>query len=142
MWDVGFVDLETLAYYSQLIHIMINYENKVWLFIVIYGCLIVAEKKQLWSSLCSASGMHDLPWILIGDFNQFLFLNERTKWGIINFNNCNQMRECMNHCQLIDLGTSGLKFTWWKKIDRLNFTRERLDRAVANEAWRTIFPHA
>lgn len=46
----------------------------------------------------------------------------------------------LNNCEFIDLGFSGPHFTWsnLRQADDLN--RERIDRAVANAAWKCNFP--
>jgi hypothetical protein len=42
-------------------------------------------------------------------------------------------------CQLEDLGYSGPKFTWTNGRSGRDLTRERLDRAVANNSWSNHF---
>lgn len=47
----------------------------------------------------------------------------------------NAFNSCIDDCNLIDLGFSGSMFTWSK-----GDLRERLDRAMSNEAWLNLFP--
>ncbi|KAK1684730.1 hypothetical protein QYE76_045578 [Lolium multiflorum] len=46
-------------------------------------------------------------------------------------------QDCLSDCGLEDLGHVGDIYTW-----RRGGLRERLDRAVANAAWNSLFPHA
>ena len=41
---------------------------------------------------------------------------------------------------MVDLGFIGYKFTWNSRRPRAANTKERLDRVVANEVWRSKFP--
>lgn len=43
---------------------------------------------------------------------------------------------------LIDLGSSRLRMTWTNNRQGLANTMERLDRAMSNSEWRTMFPEA
>ncbi|KAA3489552.1 reverse transcriptase [Gossypium australe] len=49
-------------------------------------------------------------------------------------------REVLEECQLEDIGYSGVWFTWERGNFVNNNIRERLDRGVANEKWRSLFP--
>jgi ribonuclease HI len=51
-------------------------------------------------------------------------------------------RSCLDDCGLVDLGYSGPTFTWSNKQDSENLVRVRLDRAVANGAFSTLFDDA
>jgi hypothetical protein len=49
-------------------------------------------------------------------------------------------KQALENCELVDLGYRGPKFTWSNFWDSLDFTKERLDRGVANAEWRGLFP--
>ncbi|XP_050264248.1 uncharacterized protein LOC126708501 [Quercus robur] len=51
-------------------------------------------------------------------------------------------RKCLSDCGLIDLGFVGQRFTWCNGRIGEQRTRVRLDRMVANEEWRKMFPEA
>ncbi|GLT62152.1 hypothetical protein SLA2020_348100 [Shorea laevis] len=44
-------------------------------------------------------------------------------------------RAVLDDCHLSDLGYTGSKFTWCNSREDSSFTKERLDRAVANSSW-------
>lgn len=49
-------------------------------------------------------------------------------------------RETLETYHLGDLDFSGSMFTWCNRRTNRTFTKERLDRAVANPEWCAIFP--
>ena len=51
-------------------------------------------------------------------------------------------RDCLSFCGLTDLGFVGKRFTWCNERLEEQRTLVRLDRIVANEEWRRIFPEA
>ena len=53
-----------------------------------------------------------------------------------------EFKNCLNACSMIDLGFSGLKFTWSNYHDVSSLIMEWLDRALANPDWRILFPKA
>lgn len=48
-------------------------------------------------------------------------------------------REALEFCSLIEIHTKGLKFTWANNRRGMGFTKERLDRVVANLEWHQRF---
>ncbi|KAL7238942.1 hypothetical protein ACSBR2_004938 [Camellia fascicularis] len=48
----------------------------------------------------------------------------------------------LNRCQLLDLGFLGLPFTWTNGRKGKANIRERLDKALCIDSWRTSFPKA
>ena len=51
-------------------------------------------------------------------------------------------RDCLSFYGLTDLGFVGQRFTWCNERLGKQRTLVRLDRIVANEEWRRIFPEA
>ncbi|XP_041016200.1 uncharacterized protein LOC121258724 [Juglans microcarpa x Juglans regia] len=50
-----------------------------------------------------------------------------------------RFREVLQDCKLCDLGYIGGKYTWANNRSDQNFTKERLDRAIANSKWCATF---
>jgi hypothetical protein len=53
-----------------------------------------------------------------------------------------EFRNCLNACNMIDLGFSGPKYSWSNCHDMNSLIMERLDRVLANPDWRILFPEA
>ena len=54
----------------------------------------------------------------------------------------NNLWDCINSCELIDLGFNGPTLTWNNLREGGARVRKRLDRALCNEEWRIQFPEA
>lgn len=72
----------------------------------------------------------------IEDFNAIFSTNEKTS-GLSPGKRCPHFWEFMDSVDLIDLGFKGPLFTWHQ-----GNLFERLDRALANEAWFRNFPNS
>jgi hypothetical protein len=79
------------------------------------------------------------PWLCMGDFNEILNLSE--KWGACTQANgqMEAFRRTLEDCFLCDLGFKGIKYTWRNGRAGGEFTKERLDRVVANTDWRNLW---
>lgn len=112
-----------------------------WRFTGIYGESRSEEKNNTWELLRTLKDQCNLPWLCGGDFNEFLFNCEK-KGGVPRSEACMvNFRQCLEDCDLHDLGFIGDMFTWRNHHhSAASYTKERLDRAVANTAWRCSFP--
>uniref|UniRef100_A0A8R7PKG3 Endonuclease/exonuclease/phosphatase domain-containing protein n=1 Tax=Triticum urartu TaxID=4572 RepID=A0A8R7PKG3_TRIUA len=112
-----------------------------WRLTGVYGESRAGKKENTWRLLRTLYGQSDLPWLCVGDFNEILFAGEK-EGGPARAQGCmDAFRGCLEQCELEDLGFVGDPFTWrnnWQMV--AGYTRERLDRAVANANWRCLFP--
>jgi hypothetical protein len=95
----------------------------------------------MWNDLKNiASNMKD-PWLLAGDFNDILSINEKKGGAPASIRKCNLFKERVDACHLLDVGFVGAKYTWRGPVyhggQRIY---ERLDRALSNDLWRLEFP--
>jgi hypothetical protein len=72
------------------------------------------------------------PWLCCGDFNEVLSQDEHIGPRDRTESQINAFRECLQDCELQDLGFEGPKFTWCNRQDADHHVKVRLDRAVAN----------
>ena len=76
----------------------------------------------------------DLPWLLMGDFNEILSSDERLGELVGSQRKMYEFGEVLNKCGLVDLGYRGYPFTWENCRDAEANVQKRLDRAVASVA--------
>jgi hypothetical protein len=79
-------------------------------------------------------------WICAGDFNEIVDQVEKEGSLIRRESQMVKFCDALEACHLGDLRFSGPRFTWNNRRMDGSFTRERLDRAVANPEWCSIFP--
>ena len=83
-----------------------------------------------------------MPWVVCGDFNEITLADEKLGWLDRDANQMWDFRECLSKCGLVDLGFVGQRYTWCNGRLGDQRTLVRLDRVVANEAWRCMFSEA
>lgn len=81
------------------------------------------------------------PWLCFGDFNSYLWLEEKISLVPPNRPQMELFHDVVQQCTLIDLGFWGEAFTWTNNRDEDANTKERLDRAIATLDWCSLFPN-
>jgi hypothetical protein len=82
-------------------------------------------------------GNADIPWIVMGDFNEIAFSHEKEGGNRRPQNYMRAFRDALADCDLEDIGYIGDPFTW-----RRERIRARLDKAVATGDRITMHPGA
>lgn len=57
------------------------------------------------------ANIHDLPWALMGDFNEVLSEEEKSGGNHISQRRVRAIQDYMDTCHMLDVGFSGPKFT-------------------------------
>uniref|UniRef100_A0A2N9IKD9 CCHC-type domain-containing protein n=1 Tax=Fagus sylvatica TaxID=28930 RepID=A0A2N9IKD9_FAGSY len=144
MWKTDAVEVEHLCSTEQEIHVLVQVRgsNSLWLLPDIYASPRRSERRILWDNLRVIGDLHNLSWVMLGDFNGILSCDEKWEGNRPSNNRMSEFKNCLNACSMIDLGFSGPKFTWSNCHDVSSLIMERLDRALANPDWRILFPEA
>ncbi|KAL9237052.1 hypothetical protein vseg_011642 [Gypsophila vaccaria] len=109
-----------------------------FLFSLVYDFNTTAERMSLWEVL-STYKKYTGPWIVCGDFNNVLFLNERLGAEVL-LAEIEPFRKCVQVCDLVDIKSTGAFFTWNNKQAGVNRVFSRIDRVLVNGAWLSSFP--
>ncbi|GKA58052.1 reverse transcriptase domain-containing protein [Tanacetum coccineum] len=103
-----------------------------------YCCFVYAansgkDRRSLWKELVQYKKfIDDKPWVLLGDWNVSLYLEDHPEGWICKTNDMIEFHECLEQIEVEDLNSSGVHFTWvqsrqdpnsgiLKKIDRENW---------------------
>lgn len=137
------VDVKLIGFVSKY-HIDTEITEKdgfVWRFSGLYGEPKMEEKDKTWKLLRTLKYQSDKPWLCAGDFNEVLFSWEK-EGGVARSQTCmDKFKQALEECELDDLGFKGDVFTWQNHSHvPSSYIRERLDRAVASQEWRSRFP--
>ncbi|KAJ8771638.1 hypothetical protein K2173_026815 [Erythroxylum novogranatense] len=118
------------------VHIVMADGNS-WILSAVYASTTPSLRDQMWDDLQERFAGRNLPWLVIGDFNDVLSREEK-QGGCFYANRAAKFSEHLQGCQLVDLGFVGQKFTWVRRSSPRIV--EHLDRAIATVEWRILFP--
>ena len=106
LWKSSLVQVEVLSPFEQEIHTFLQVHSlpSSWLISAIYASPKFKNRCILWDNLKKVSDHHNLPWILMGDFNDVLEESEKFGGNSLSVRKVREYRECMDHCNLLDLG--------------------------------------
>ncbi|KAK4733755.1 hypothetical protein R3W88_008016 [Solanum pinnatisectum] len=96
-------------------------------------------RRPLWDRLLHFAN-RDIPWCTIGDFNVITNTEEKTSGIPYNMNKSLEFISVIEACGLIDLGYTGLPFTWCNQRAAQARVWKRLDRAMVNDKWLEVMP--
>jgi hypothetical protein len=108
----------------------------------VYGEPRVEHRHRMWSQLEFLKRNCTLPWVVLDDFNEALWQYEHFSSTLRSESQMAAFRDCLQICELKDLGFSVLPFTYDNKRAGAANVRVCLDRVVADDSWRDIFPAA
>ena len=119
LWNSDIVEVTQLAKIEQEIHVMVKVRasNIIWLLSSIYASPRLEERKLLWGNLANVASLHQLPWLMLGDYNELLSSHDKLGGNPLNPRQVQLFKECLDACGMVDLGFHGPKFTWVNKRD-------------------------
>ena len=82
LWNLDRVDVAYLANTEQEIHftVKVQISNVIWLFSAVYASPRCAKRHILWNNLMEVADLHNMPWVIVGDFNEPLVNDD--KFGV------------------------------------------------------------
>ncbi|GFS32294.1 hypothetical protein Acr_00g0021820 [Actinidia rufa] len=141
IWNEELVALDTLETSDQAIHSQATCKSSGITFSIsfIYAFNSSAGRRSLWENLCRFSSAHHNPWILLGDFNNVLSIEERANGQPVTMSEIREFKDCCYDLGLSDLRSSGALFTWtnntvWCKLDRAMVNNEWTQRGIVAQA--------
>ncbi|XP_050264114.1 uncharacterized protein LOC126708367 [Quercus robur] len=144
LWDSDRVDVTPLADTEQEIHatVKVRNSNSSWLFTAMYASPRTAERHILWNNLINIGELHNLPWVLAGDFNEPLSEDDEFGGRAVSVSRSLLFKECLDKCNMIDIGFLGPRFTWTNKREVQALIQERIDSVFVNPNWCLLYPEA
>lgn len=107
------MNVEAISLDDQFINVLVQYHNCIpWLLTTVYASPNPIFRLDLWEYLTRLGQVVSIPWILIGDFNQILYGDEKKGGNPISCRRLEPFQRMVSSCELIDMGFSGPKFTW------------------------------
>ena len=106
LWRSEDADVKLLSATKQKIHATVKVcaSNLSWLFIAIYPSRRLTKHRILWSNIEKVGQLHNLPWLMIGDFNEILGGEDKFKGNQINLNRALRLKNVWIRAILLILG--------------------------------------
>ncbi|XP_030941775.1 uncharacterized protein LOC115966748 [Quercus lobata] len=144
LWNTDRVAVSLLATTEQEIHVSVKVRpSDTQCFLsAVYASPKFNERCILWKNLVNVASLHSSPWIIAGDFNKVLADNDKFGGRTVNANRSLLFKDCLDSCNMVDLGFSGPRFTWSNCRGIRRLIQERLDRFFVNPDWCTLYPNA
>ena len=79
---------------------------------------------------------------MLGDFNEVVSGEDKFGGNSVNLNRALEFKECLDECNILDLGFAGSKYTWTNCRPITDLILERIDRCFANPIWQTLYADA
>jgi hypothetical protein len=112
----------------------------IWYRIIfVYGEPQVEGHHLMWETLRRLRLVLNLPWLVLGDFNETMWGFEHFSTHPRPFKQMEDFRYPLAFCDLHDLGFCGLSFMWDNGREGGTNVHVRLDRVIADTAWRDVF---
>lgn len=127
--------------FHQAVSFSIQVGNMKWVCTAIYASPIPATREALWCHLGELRASVIDPWVLIRDFNEILHPFE-VRGGSYSPSRAAKFAGMMDLCGLIDLGSIGNSFTWFRKATGCRPISKKLDRVISDRNWRHCFAEA
>ncbi|GAU42643.1 hypothetical protein TSUD_398480 [Trifolium subterraneum] len=140
MWK-DTIKCRIVNYSRNFINLVVEEKDEgEWRLTCYYGYPERGKRRQAWDLLRELRDMSDLPWCILGDFNNLL--SQEDKRGNHSHPDwlCSGFRTAVSDCDLTDIHLKGYPYTWIKSRGTPNVIEERLDRAMANSTWLMKYP--
>ncbi|XP_019151047.1 PREDICTED: uncharacterized protein LOC109147845 [Ipomoea nil] len=113
-----------------------------WRMTCYYGFSERSRRAESWNVLRTLAAKSNLPWIVMGDFNDLLYQYEKRGGNPHPNSLLRGFGDTLEDCGLAQLPMVGYPYTWEKGKGTVNWIEERLDKVLVTDGWRNVVPHA
>lgn len=113
-----------------------------WCFTAIFDNPKVHLWHKLFLGFSSSQISPDTPWLLLGDFNCVIMLDETISLCSDITTKYDNFHDWVNVHGLLDLGFARCKYTWSRGCSIATIRAVHLDRGLCNAAWYILFSQA
>nr|XP_043639257.1 uncharacterized protein LOC122610328 [Erigeron canadensis] len=142
-WNTDVVDVMVIAQSDQVMHNQVIYklDNKSFFCSFVYVANHYKQRRDLWADLCKHKCFAgDNPWVLLGDFNSALFLEDSFFGSSCMSIGVHEFKECVQNIEVMDINSSGFHYTWTHKPKHGSGVLKKIDRVMGNIQFCQDFP--
>ncbi|KAI9096763.1 hypothetical protein K1719_025942 [Acacia pycnantha] len=112
-WRSDRVKVNVVLSNRQLLHLSCVVVSIPEYFITaVYAVPLPVMKQALWADLRNLASSMSRSWVVVGDFNDIAHSSERVGGSNLNFSRMKIFQDRIQDCSLVDMGSTGPKFTW------------------------------
>ncbi|GKA15175.1 sodium/hydrogen exchanger 6 [Tanacetum coccineum] len=115
-WNDDLVDVMIMAQTNQVMHVRVNtrVDNKTLFCSFVYADNYYIDRRVLWSNLVGHAGlMRNRPWVLLGDFNATLNLEDHSSGGYESNIAMRDFKDCVQAMEVSDDGFLEIVESGW-----------------------------
>ena len=106
----------------------------------IYRSNDAEERQDLWNFIKAKTTTTNAPWLLLGDFNHLLELDDRIGGMSVTNVDIKDFQDCLNTARLQDMNQKGCRYTQTNKQEYGDRIFSKLDHVLVNNKWITNYP--
>ncbi|XP_074303688.1 uncharacterized protein LOC141638174 [Silene latifolia] len=142
-WKTDVVTVNPVMEHQQFMTFEISRNGEhPWFFTAVYASPDPSNRRELWAELENFASNNNIPWMIAGDFNETRSLAERHGGDSNMARRCENFNNWIENCDLIELAFMGASHTWARGNTMETRQSARLDRALCNADWGSIFENA
>jgi len=142
LWTNERLQAAVLSKETRAIHLLVHDPQCTQNCIIsgMYGPAKEADKDIFWNHLTHLNSVFDLPWLLLGDFNELESANDKRGGRPVSLRRLNRLPNFLRASQCESIPVQGSPFSWKQRIHG-TWVYERLDRGLARKDFRSLYPH-
>ncbi|KAL8130290.1 LOW QUALITY PROTEIN: hypothetical protein V2J09_019445 [Rumex salicifolius] len=133
LWRKDVVEITEIDIHRQVVIVELTRKGEdKWVFSAIYANPSPPNREVLWEWVLGLKSLVNQPWLLMGDFNETLTMEERTGDSDAMRHHYDRFRGWADDMELIDLGFFEHKYTWSRGSKPQIHSAAQLDRGFSN----------
>ncbi|XP_060181958.1 uncharacterized protein LOC132611557 [Lycium barbarum] len=143
LWDEKNLEVSFIKAVAQYIHCHIKSrtDGMECALTVVYGFNTIEQRRSLWADVQTFAQATSMPWIIGGDFNAILTVQDRLYGHPVTAYEIKGFAECVTNATLTELPWRGDFYTWTNKQPASDRIYSRIDRFFGNDEWMWKWGH-
>ncbi|GJY62450.1 putative RNA-directed DNA polymerase [Tanacetum coccineum] len=134
-WNPDILNVVVIASDDQVMHtcVLFKADKKEVFCSVVYAHNNYIHRRALWKNLKTHKGyVRGRPWVVLGDFNVSLSAGDKSTGSSYIDTGMRDFQECVEDIEVMDVNSTGLKFTWNQKPKGDSGLLKKIDRIMSN----------